>query len=161
STAIRWKERRMADSQPSRRTIVWGMFAVMATLASGCQTMSPALVACPMPPSEQAAKIQKIVPLGTPREEAIKKLKQAGVLGAFGANKSIFYCDTWSQSEEERWHIHVSLLFDDQGELYEVRTDPKPGAGPSVETAEAGRVSKPAKQIASGSKSNVVDPFAE
>lgn len=126
----------------------------------GCQTMSPSLVPCPMPVVEQAAKVQELVPLGTPRDQAISKLKSAGIDGNFGTANSIYYCDTWKQSDKERWHISVELLFDEQGKVYAYRPDPQ-SSRQSQETAGSAKVTKPARQIAKGPKPSVVDPFAE
>jgi hypothetical protein len=90
----------------------------------GCQlTPAPALVECPLPMQQQAEEILKIVPLGTPRAEALKKLKEAGIRGNFGENESIFYCDFWHRDEHVRWHINVMLLFDEEGKLYATRPE--------------------------------------
>jgi hypothetical protein len=93
-------------------------------IATGCQlTPSPGLVACPLPSVEQAVKVVQVAPLGTSREEAMQRLKEAGIRGNFGENESIFYCDVWERDKTERWHINVVLLFDEQGRLYATRPD--------------------------------------
>lgn len=111
----------------SRQTIVLpglrlaGCLAIL--LATGCRmTPSLGLVACPLPTTEQVAEIRRIAPLGTSREETMKRLKDAGIIGNFGQNQSIFYCDIWER-DGERWHINVALLFDDSGNLYATRPD--------------------------------------
>src|SRR6187549_3541257 len=98
-----------------------GLFAAMLV---GCQTL-PSLVQCPMPIVEQASRIQEIVPAGTPREAAIAKLKKAGIDGNFSEGHSIFYCETWQQDDDERWHINVQVLFDEEGKVYAYRPDPQ------------------------------------
>lgn len=91
---------------------------------TGCQmTPSPGLVSCPLPAVEQTTRLLEIAPLGTAREEVMKRLKDAGVRGNYGQNESIFYCDVWERSETERWHINVVLMFDDDGKLYRTRPE--------------------------------------
>ncbi len=99
-------------------------WALSVSVAAGCQmTPAPGLVTCPLPVAEQTAKILDIAPLGTPRDEVIKKLDKAGVIGNFstGDSKSTYYCDVWQQDKDERWHINVVLLFDENGILYGTR----------------------------------------
>jgi len=94
-------------------------------LAAGCQlTPSPGLIACPMPVNEQAAKVLQVAPLGTPRDEVLRRLKDAGIRGNFGENESIYYCDLWDRDKKVLWHINVVLLFDDNGKLYKTRPNP-------------------------------------
>lgn len=94
----------------------------------GCQlTPPPGLVSCPLPVAEQTTRLLEIAPIGTPRDEVMKRLKEAGVRGNSGQNDSIFYCDVWERSESERWHINVVLLFDEEGKLYRTRPE-LPGA---------------------------------
>lgn len=93
-------------------------------LAAGCQlTPAPPLMECPLPVAEQTAKILEIAPLGTPRDEVLKRLDKAGIIGNFstGDSKSTYYCDVWPQDGNERWHINVVLLFDENGILYGTR----------------------------------------
>jgi hypothetical protein len=90
---------------------------------SGCQlapTSAPPLTSCPLSVPDQTLKILEIAPLGTPRDEAIDRLEKAGIVGNFstGSSKSTFYCDVWPQADNERWHINVVLLFDEDGILY-------------------------------------------
>lgn len=140
---------------------VWVAIIFSGAMFSGCQTMSPALTSCPMPVVEQAARVQKIVPIGMPREEAVAALKKAGIDGTFGTGNSIFYCDTWTQSDEERWHINVELLFNESGEVYAYRPDPELHAAGLSENVGTAKVTKPPKEVASGPKPSIVDPFAE
>lgn len=150
----------MVDCRCPLRT-VWVAIVIAGAMLAGCQTMSPALTSCPMPAVEQAARVQKIVPIGTPRDEAVAALKKAGIEGTFGTGNSIFYCDTWTQSDKERWHINVELLFNQSGEVYAYRPDPQLHASELSEEAGSATVSKPPKEIAAGPKPSIVDPFAE
>ena len=153
-------------SQSNRRRFLAGTFTAMAglTLTGGCQTL-PTLVTCPIPEPEQAARIQDIVPVGTERRTAVEKLRDAGIGGTFSTGESIFYCSTWLQNEQERWHINVDVLFDKDGRVYAYRPDPHgPAATTAARQEEPGTatVSKPPKQVASAKQTGgVVDPFAE
>ena len=107
-------------------------------IVAGCQlTPSPGLMACPLPVAEQAVKVVQVAPLGTSRDEVLKRLKEAGITGNFGENQSIFYCDTWKRDKAERWHINVVLLFDEHGQLYATR----PSVGESDKTTGVQHVS--------------------
>jgi hypothetical protein len=130
-----------------RRTDWLFLALLFAASLVGCQlTPAPGLVACPLPIGEQAAKVLQVVPLGTPREDVLVKLKDAGITGNFGENQSIFYCNTWEQNKAERWHLNVVLLFDEHGRLYETR--------PSVQNADQ----NPGVQRVTADNP---DPFAE
>jgi hypothetical protein len=143
------------------RRLSWRLCAAgfWTVLLAGCQTL-PSLTPCPLGSVEQAARIQEIVPLGTPREEAVAKLKKAGVEGTFSEGNSIYYCGTWAQNDKERWHIHVEMLFDGDGKVYAFRPDPQHVA---VRQEEPGvtKIAKKPKEVAAGPKSSVVDPFME
>lgn len=128
---------------------------------AGCQTLPPSLVACPMPVVEQAARIQKLVPVGTSRDDAVANLKKAGIDGTFGTGNSVFYCDTWTQSESERWHLNVEVMFDESGNVYAYRPDPQLHAAIDADDAGSAKVGKMPKEVAAGPKASVVDPFAE
>lgn len=131
----------------------------VALICSGCQTMPPSLVSCPLPAAEQASRIEEIVPLGTTREDAISRLKKEGIAGNFGEAESIFYCDIWNRSDSERWHINVALLFDDDGKLYALRPDPH-GQAAAAETPAAA-ISKKIKDVTAPRHTGLSDPFAE
>lgn len=130
----------------------------MATAVGGCQTLSPALVSCPISSVEQATRIQDLAPIGMTREEAVAKLQQSGISGSYGTARTIYYCDTWDQSDKERWHINVELLFNEQGEVHGYRPDPKSVA---VNGSDLNKPEKPVKQVANVSSGTPVDPFAE
>lgn len=105
---------------------VWSVCAAVVIVGwvIGCQsTPAPGLMMCPLPSTEQVHAILEIAPLGTQRDEAIAQLGEAGVLGTFGENQSIYYCDIWDRGDGIRWHINVALLFDDSGQLYATRPD--------------------------------------
>jgi len=139
----------------------WRGFYAAGLLAAliGCQTL-PTLVQCPLPTTEQAARIEELVPAGTPREAAVATLKKAGIDGNFSDSNTVFYCDTWEQGDNERWHIHVQVLFDEQGKVYACRPDPLTITASGAEPG-AVKISKPPREVASGPKPSVEDPFAE
>ncbi len=138
----------------------WRRFALAFCLgcAVGCQmTPAPGLVTCPLPVSEQTARILDIVPLGTSRDDAIKKLDEAGVIGNFstGDSKSTYYCDVWQQDKDERWHINVVLLFDEEGILYGTRPQfPSPATQRTATSTQA-----PADPFAAPVIGKGADPF--
>lgn len=71
---------------------------------------------------EQSNAIQRIVPKGTPRDDAEKKLREAGIVGSFATkHRSVYHCELWNRPDGERWHLYVTLLFDDQKRLYAIR----------------------------------------
>ncbi len=119
----------------------WQILALVVFLGctAGCQTTpAPGLVSCPLPVDEQTAQILDIVPLGTPRDVVIEKLEKAGVIGNFstGDSKTTYYCDIWQREKDERWHINVVLLFDENGLLYSTRPRlGSPVANPTETTA--------------------------
>ena len=99
---------------------------------AGCQlTPAPRVDSCPLPQQEQVAKILKIVPLGTSRDEVAKTLREEGILGSFNENRTIFYCDLWDRGDNSRWHINVTLLFDADGNLYATQPDAQGSINPS------------------------------
>lgn len=120
---------------------------VVASLMAGCQmTPAPSLVSCPLPQADQARAILDIAPLDTPRDEVVERLKKAGFAGNFGENNSIFYCDIWDKGEGIRWHVNVSLLFDEEGRLYATRPDSQgqtPLSPKSAATAATAKVPDP------------------
>ena len=90
-------------------------------LSAGCQLNSQQIVASPLSYRDQEAEILKIVPEGTPRQEAIEKLAAAGIQGELGGKRTIYYCDLWEREDGQRWHLNVALLFNDSGEVYQTR----------------------------------------
>lgn len=87
----------------------------------GCVGISRPIVACPLTYSEQEKEILTVVPKGTRREDALRRLAAAGVEGSYGISRRVYYCDLWKRPNGERWHINVALLFDDTGRLYKTQ----------------------------------------
>ncbi|QDT90567.1 hypothetical protein [Gimesia algae] len=79
------------------------------------------VVPAPLVFEEQSAKILEIAPLGTPKEQAIRKLDDAGISGDFASSPSIYYCDLWQREDGALWHLNVALLFQEDGTLYKTR----------------------------------------
>lgn len=147
----------MRTDRATRTTTRLRLAALCLAVAAvgGCQlTPAPGLVSCPLPAGDQAARILAIAPLGTERDDVLQRLKEAGVAGNFGENKSIYYCDTWRQDDKSRWHINVMLLFDENGKLYATR--PEPGGRPA--TAAAG-AANPADNLDPPGDGPPRDPF--
>lgn len=147
----------------ARQSVVGGSLTAVISLwvlgvIAGCQTMSTALVPCPISTVEQAAKVQDVAKIGMSREQAIAALKQAGISGTFGTAQSIYYCDSWAQSDKEQWIINVQILFNEQGQVYAYRPDPKAVA---AEPAGTANVTKQPKQVASTKQTGIADPFSE
>jgi hypothetical protein len=137
----------------SRRRLNGLLIAVLAgglTIAAefGCQSPpAPGLVSCPLPTTEQVHEILAIAPLGTPRDDVLQKLTQAGISGSFGENQSLYYCDLWKRKDDLRWHLNVVLLFDDEGKLYATRPD------------ASGRVDPTPRSNAKPTSTATSDPF--
>ena len=108
-----------------RRMVVMaiaGAFNVALVFSqTGCNFGKPRFITNPLSYAEQEAAILEVVPIGTPREAAVKQLEDAGIVGSFGVNDSIFYCDLWERSDGLRWHVNVALLFDQSSKLYKTR----------------------------------------
>ena len=100
--------------------IVVGLL-VVGSAAPGCRLGTRSITPCPLTYSDQELAILKVVPLGTTRNQAIKKLSEAGLHGTFGISKSVYYCDVWNRNKTERWHVNVALLFDQAGRFYKTR----------------------------------------
>lgn len=72
-------------------------------------------------PSYDAQKqaLLEVVPLGTPREEAVDRIEAAGITGEFGVSESVYYCDFWRRPGEH-WYLDIALYFDESGRLYKI-----------------------------------------
>lgn len=95
--------------------------ALFCTVA-GCVGLP--MVRCPLPDAELTNKILAIAPVGTPRDETIRRLKAAGLEGAFGSDKSslgkdYYCCQCWRQPHGERWRVSLLLHFDKEGKFCE------------------------------------------
>jgi len=71
--------------------------------------------------SEQQQAVLEVVPAGTSRDEAERRLKAAGIEASPGGNGSIYYIALWKRPNGEHWHMNVALLFDKAGRLYQTR----------------------------------------
>jgi len=88
----------------------------------GCASLSTQIVPCPLTYSEQIKEVLNVVPKGTRREDALRKLAAAGVEGSFGISRRVYYCELWNRPDGSRWHMNVALLFDETGKLYKTQT---------------------------------------
>jgi hypothetical protein len=117
-----------------------GRLSVLVVLVvAGCASISTQIIPCPLTYSEQIKEVLNVVPKGTRREDALRKLAAAGIEGSFGISRRVFYCELWNRADGSRWHLNVALLFDDTGKLYktqaadcEVTASPEKSLPPSV-----------------------------
>jgi hypothetical protein len=96
--------------------------ALALLVVVGCAGLNSRIVSCPLTYSEQEKEILAVVPKGTRREEALRKLAAAGIDGSFGISRRVYYCELWNRPDGSRWHLNVALLFDEVGRLYMTRT---------------------------------------
>lgn len=104
-----------------KRLGFWSLSVTALLILAGCQLSRGRIIDSPLSFQEQSDAILKIVPPGTPRAEAIRKLEQVGIEGTSLAHRSIFYCDIWNRKDGTRWELNVALLFDEHGRLYKTR----------------------------------------
>lgn len=90
-------------------------------LAAGCTSFSHQIVPCPLSFSEQEKEVLTIAPLGTKRDDVLRRLATAGIEGNFGISQSVYYCDLWNRENGERWHMNLGLQFNDAGVLYKTQ----------------------------------------
>jgi hypothetical protein len=87
----------------------------------GCLTHT--LVRPPIEQTEMVKQILAIAPIGTPRDEAVRRLKAAGIRGDFEMTKSYageyFACQSWQRKNGDEWKLSLLLHFDKSGKLYE------------------------------------------
>lgn len=120
--AERSLSRRKGGWSPTRLPVPTLLLPVfLALLPAGCQFGPGRLVPSPLLFQEQEQQILRVAPAGTPRDEAVRKLNEAGIEGSFGVSPSVYYCDIWNRRDGRRWHLDLALLFNESGELYEVR----------------------------------------
>jgi hypothetical protein len=123
--------------------------AVALCVLAGCASLSTQIVPCPLTYTEQTKEVLNVVPKGTRREDALRKLAAAGIEGSFGISRRVYYCELWNRPDGSRWHLNVALLFDETGKVYktqaadcDVTVSPDkslPSAGPqSNETGPSG-----------------------
>ncbi len=92
-----------------------------AGFLAGCASGRPSLVDSPLSIEQQQQAVLEIVPRGSSRDEAEKRLKAAGIEYRTGGKGSIYYLMLWNRPDGQRWHIDVALLFDQSGKLYQTR----------------------------------------
>jgi hypothetical protein len=93
----------------------------LAGLVAGCASRNANLVECPLSIDQQRQAVLEIVPKGTSRDDAERRLKAAGIEFTPGGKGSIYYLALWNREDGQRWHIDVALLFDPSGKLYQTR----------------------------------------
>ncbi|GAB4135627.1 MAG: hypothetical protein Tsb009_02090 [Planctomycetaceae bacterium] len=94
----------------------------MVVFLMGCGLFPNRQITSPLSYREQVGEIQKIVSVGMPRDEVIRRLNNVGIHGDFSASgRSIYYCELWERKNGERWHLNVALLFDQDGRFYRTR----------------------------------------
>jgi len=103
-----------------RLVLLFAILLGQTGCAAGPQT--GLLVESPLPTETQQAELLAIAPVGTPREETLQKLADAGLVIHQGASDTIYYCDVWNRPDGNRWRMNVALLFDKQGRLYRARS---------------------------------------
>ena len=100
----------------------YGVLAIgWAALVAGCAAPGTSLVECPLSDERQQQAVLDVVPRGTPRAEAERRLRAAGIEYSQGQRSSIYYLGLWNRPDGKRWHINVALLFDKDGKLYQTR----------------------------------------
>jgi len=113
-------------ARPQFESLLRVQVAAACLFASACASLSTSnsentLALCPLNSEDQQVEVLKIAPLGTPREEAHRKLAKAGFELSPGVSKSVSYCTVWNHGRDERWAMDVALLFDESGNLYQTR----------------------------------------
>jgi len=93
-------------------------------VAAGCVGPQIQAVRCPLDDKELNKKILEVAPVGTPRDEAVKRLNDAGISGAFGSEhsgfgKDYYCCQKWHRPSGETWRISLLVHFDKSGKLSE------------------------------------------
>jgi hypothetical protein len=95
--------------------------ALSLLVLAGCAGLSTQITPCPLTYSEQTKEVLNVVPKGTRREDALRKLAAAGIEGSFGISRRVYYCELWNRPDGSRWHLNVALLFDETGKLYKTQ----------------------------------------
>ncbi len=114
----------MKSDQGNRRGPHWRLalwFCLSCVVSLTACTGFRSVVPAPLVFEEQSAKILEIAPLGTPKEQAVRQLNEAGISGDFSSSPSIYYCDLWQREDGTQWHLNVALLFKEDGTLYKTR----------------------------------------
>ena len=93
----------------------------LALFCAGCAAPGTNLVDCPLTSDQQQQAVLEVVPRGTSRADAERRLREAGIEFSPGLKNSIYYLGLWKRPDGKRWHIKVALLFDNEGRLYQTR----------------------------------------
>ncbi len=137
------------------------MFSCAGT--AGCATIGQRIVACPLTYSEQEKEVLAIVPKGTLRADALRRLASAGIEGDFGTSRRIYYCDLWRRANGERWRLNVALFFDESDRLYKTRVADcdvsvvRDGSDNPDKTRGKDAASSPAAKPSEGRRANLAD----
>ena len=99
----------------------YGVLGLGLALVVGCAAPGTNLVECPLSSEQQQQAVVEIVPRGTSRAEAERRLRAAGIEYSASQTSSIYYLGLWTRPDGKRWHINVALLFDKEGKLYQTR----------------------------------------
>jgi len=108
--------------------------AIVLVANSGCvssglfENARPQKVTAALPSPEQIRKeVQTLVPLGTPRQEVLRRIDSAGIKGHFGARETpggghsdrhdVYYGEFWKRPDGQLWHVSVEFWFDGSGKL--------------------------------------------
>jgi hypothetical protein len=95
--------------------------AVSLLVLAGCASLSTQITPCPLTYSEQTKEVLNLVPKGTRRDDALRKLAAAGIEGSFGISRRVYYCELWNRPDGSRWLLNVALLFDETGKVYKTQ----------------------------------------
>lgn len=117
------------------------VIVVVTVVVTGCHLFQPKITS-PLSYRAQSAEIRGIVPLGTQREDAIRRLDEAGITGDFGESReSMYHCFLWNRKDSnDRWHLNISLLFDVDGRFYATRPSDHDS---SIPIGDSSRVESP------------------
>ncbi|MBA4030079.1 MAG: hypothetical protein C0478_04180 [Planctomyces sp.] len=150
-----WRSR--TRKAPLTACLIVGLTVVMSSCASWQNDRKLSFQSCPWPAGQQVREVLNVVPIGSTRADALKKLQKAGIQGNYGANDTIYYCDVWKR-EEAIWHINVALLFDEEGRVYATMPD---ASGQMVESPRTAREKSPVEQSDTPDRQNAAaeDPF--
>src|SRR5690349_17924367 len=105
------------------RTADGGLLALLllTVAAAGCNSPPTSLIESPLSVEQQQQAVLQVVPVGSTRDDAERKLKGAGIDYTAGQGRTIYYLSLWNRPDGQRWHINVALLFDSEGKLYASR----------------------------------------
>src|SRR5579862_9375484 len=113
-----------------RRLACAAVLVAMAGCASSglFDNARPRKVTAVLPSPEQIRKeVQTLVPLGTTRQEVLRRIDSAGIKGHFGTRDTpggghsdrhdVYYGEFWKRPDGQLWHISVEFCFDGSGKL--------------------------------------------